>query len=238
MRVTWVSRAGGRGINSDAVRKLSLGGITCVAAADGLGGGNAGAAASKTAADAVMEAFKASPELSAEALRGYITYAHEKVFRYSASDPEYVGMSSTAAVLLVKGRRAVWANVGDSRIYRFRRGRIAEVTEDNSLAFRAFMDGAIEYNDIRSSAERNKLTDALGAYIKDLAVSDIRVTDSETDFLVCTDGLWEYVTENKMEELYRASRNPREWLEKMLSEREARAGEDGDCFTAAVVSMS
>ncbi len=237
MRVTWVSRIGGRRVNEDAVGKMTKNGITCVAVADGLGGHSAGEIASRTAVDSLFRSFSESPAFSKDKLRGYVTDAHNAVQQKALTDPDYLHMSSTLTVILIKGRRALWCHVGDSRLYRFSSGRIAEVTEDHSLAFKDFMDGLIEYDDIRRSSNQNKLMDAVGLYIEDMAVSEIRAAGPETDFLLCTDGWWEYVTEEDMEDTLKESRNSREWLEKMLSIRESRAGEGSDNYTAAVIAM-
>ena len=237
MRVTWVSRIGGRKVNEDAVGKLTKNGITCIAVADGLGGHNAGEVASRTAVDTILKRFSEEPEFSREALTRYVTEAHNAVFEKSTTDPDYLHMSSTIVVLLIKGRRSVWCHVGDSRLYRFRNGWITEVTEDHSIAFRDFMEGLIEYGEIRNSSNQNKLTNAVGQYIENMVISQIRTADSATSFLLCTDGWWEYVTEEEMEETLRESYNSREWLEKMLEIRENTAPEGSDNYTAAVVFM-
>ena len=237
MRVTWVSRIGGRAVNEDAVGKISRNGITCVAVADGLGGHNSGEVASKTAIDSLFKSFADSPAFSREALEKYVNSANKEVFRRAGTDPMYINMSSTLAAILIKGKRAVWCNVGDSRLYRFKNSRIAEVTEDHSLAFKDFMDGRIEYDDIRRSENQCKLTNAVGSYIKDLEISDICAAEPGTSFLLCTDGWWEYVTEDDMEDTLKASSNTREWLESMLEIRESRAPRDSDNYTAAVISM-
>ena len=237
MRVTWVSRVGGRKINEDAVGKISRNGITCVAVADGLGGHSAGEIAAKTAIESIFEDFSESPEFSREALQKYVTDAHKTVFEKASTDPAYVNMSSTIVVILIKGKRAVWCHVGDSRLYRFCAGRLEEVTDDHSLAFMDFMEEKIEYDDIRRSENQNKLTNAVGLYIKDLKVSPVYTAAPETNFLLCTDGWWEYVTENDMEDTLKESKNSREWLEKMLDIRERRAPLGSDNYTAAVIAM-
>ena len=237
MRVTWVSRKGGRAVNEDAAGKLTKNGVTCVAVADGLGGHNAGEVASKTALGAFLNSFSQKPVFSAQRMTECFEAAHEAVRGKSMTDPDYIGMSSTLTALMIKGGRALWCHVGDSRLYRFRSGRIAEVTEDHSLAFRDFMNGVIEYDDIRRSRAQNKLTNAVGLFIGDMKVSEIRREDRDTDFLLCTDGWWEYVTEDDMESTLSGSANSREWLERMLGLRESRAAEGSDNYTAAAVAL-
>ncbi len=237
MRVTWVSRTGGRKVNEDAIGKIRDKGILCIAVADGLGGHNAGEVASKLAVETILKSFSDMPEFSKESITRYITDAHNAILGKSKTDPDYLYMSSTVVVLLVKGKKAIWAHVGDSRLYRIEKNRIAEVTEDHSLAFLDFMKGNIEYDQIRESENQSRLTNALGSYIKDLKVSEITTLSGTTAFLLCTDGWWEYVREEDIESLSESSRDARSWLEKMLAVREANAPENSDNYTAAAVFM-
>lgn len=237
MRVTWVSRTGGRKVNEDAIGKIRDKGILCIAVADGLGGHNAGEVASKLAVETILKSFSDKPEFSKESITSYITDAHSAILEKSKTDPDYLHMSSTIVVLLVKGKKAIWGHVGDSRLYRLEKNRIVEVTEDHSLAFLDFMKGNIEYDQIRESENQSRLTNALGSYIKDLKVSEITALSGSTAFLLCTDGWWEYVRENDIESLSESAQDARGWLEKMLAVREANAPENSDNYTAAAVFM-
>lgn len=237
MRVTWVSRTGGRSVNEDAIGKARDKGILCIAVADGLGGHNAGEIASKLAVETILKSFADMPVFSKESIKRYITDAHNAILRKAKTDPDYLHMSSTIVVLLVKGKRALWAHVGDSRLYRLEKNKIAEVTEDHSLAFLDFMNGDIEYDQIRESENQSRLTNALGSYIKDLKISEETLLSSSSAFLLCTDGWWEYVRENDIESLSESSRDARGWLERMLAVREANAPENSDNYTAAAVFM-
>ena len=237
MVITWVSRPGGREVNEDAVGKAKARGIVCVVVADGLGGHNGGKIASELVVNAILDCFTKNPGFSKEHLDEYITKAKENVVGKAMADPALLHMSSTAVVLLIKGRRAMWANVGDSRLYRFSHGEICEVTEDNSIAFLDFARGDIEYNDIRTSPNQNKLTSAIGIAMDTVNFSQECKINSSTAFLLCTDGWWEYVTEDDMEKVFSESGNSRECLEKMLAIREGKAPDDCDNYTAAVVML-
>lgn len=237
MKVTWISRKGGRSINEDAVGMSRKKGIVCVVVADGLGGHNGGETASRLAVDTIIEAFENSPGFSEEHITGYINEAKEKIVARAMNDPELLYMSSTVAMLLLKGRHAIWANVGDSRIYKFCDGSITEVSEDHSLAFFDFVNGEIEYSDIRNSPNQNKLTSAVGVGMDGMNVSEKTRINTATSFVLCTDGWWEYVTEEDMETSLKSSANAEEWLQKMIDVRETAAPSDSDNFTAAVVMI-
>ena len=237
MLVTGVSRKGGRARNEDAYGEARALGILCAVVADGLGGHNGGQIASKLAVDTVINKFVEDPGFSEEYIKKYIEAANSAIVGYAENDPEHVHMSSTIVVLLRKGGKAIWANVGDSRLYCFNHNVISEVTEDHSLAFLDFMSGEIEYDDIRRSENQNKLTSALGVGLDDINVSKITRVAGSTSFLLCTDGWWEYVTEEQMERTLRESRNTRQWLEAMIKIREENAPEGSDNYTAITVML-
>lgn len=237
MLVTWVSRKGGRSMNEDAVGKIRAKNILCVAVADGLGGHTGGKLASKLAIDTIINEFSQKPEFSHDAIENYIRAAGEKIAETARNNPDYFHMASTIAVILIKGNHAIWGNVGDSRIYRFRNKQIVEVSEDHSLAFLDFMNGDIEYNDIRTSENQNKLTSALGISTNDINISDVTVIDSHTAFLLCTDGWWEYVTEDDMEYTLSTTFSSHEWLTEMLKIREKIAPDNSDNYTAAAIML-
>lgn len=237
MIVTWVSRRGGRMVNEDYVGKMKKNGILCVSAADGLGGYRGGGIASKTAVEAVLSEFEENPEFSEDAVRKYILKAHEAVEKKADIEEDCENMASTVVVLLIKGKEAVWGNVGDSRLYMLRGGRIAEVTEDDSVAFIKFMSGEIEYDDIRRSSDQNKLTNALGVSVGAIRISGIKSVDDSVSFLLCTDGWWEYVSEDDIEETNAANKSARDWLSAMLEILESKRPDNSDNYSAAVIVM-
>ena len=57
-------------------------------------------------------------------------------------------------------------------------------------------------------------------------------------FLLCTDGFWEYVLEEEMEQDLRLARSAKQWLEKMRRRLQARAPADQDNNSAIVIWKS
>ena len=198
--VTDVGRT--RSSNEDAfVTDTDLG---LFAVADGMGGHQAGEVASRLAIDTLVSFVRASrtdsgitwpfgfdTTLSFEAnqLRSGIQLANQQI-RYEAQrHPEYDGMGSTIVALLVWEGRYAWAGVGDSRLYRFRRGALEQLTVDDSWAASMQRAGA-SLEAIEQHAMRHVLTRALGT-----ATSlDIRVESDAVDqgdlLLLCSDGLY------------------------------------------------
>ena len=59
--------------------------------------------------------------------------------------------------------------------------------------------------------------------------------DRDTRFLLCSDGLWEYVDERFMEKTIKRARTPRQWLGKLEERRDKRAPDDADNYSAIAV---
>ncbi len=236
MRSATVSRAGGREDNQDFIGKVKKGGIFCFVIADGLGGSQGGVIAAQTAVNTVLESFKINPEISYGTLYSCMLTAQEAVVKRKKEDPMCKSMSTTLAVLITDGKEAIWGHVGDSRIYRFFGGSVKEVTDDHSVAFAAFMAGESTYNDIRTSPDQNKLIRTMGNEEKFLPQIYEKVSVPKgTAFLMCTDGFWEYVTEEKMETALKLHDSPKNWVIDMIGELEKKAPKDNDNYSAIAV---
>jgi PPM family protein phosphatase len=105
-----------------------------------------------------------------------IRLANQRVRQAAAQDTALAGMGTTIVALWIRGRRAHVAHVGDSRIYRYRKGGLVQLTRDHSWAS-------------EEAAMRNVLTRAIGA--EDSVEVDHRLLDIAGGdvFLLCSDGL-------------------------------------------------
>jgi protein phosphatase len=149
-----------------------------------MGGHAAGEVASKITVDTIAENLKA-PDSFWPFGRGLreknrifeaIRTANGRVREAATKDAALTGMGTTVVVLWLRGRRAHVAHVGDSRIYRYRKGGLVQLTRDHSWPSE---DGSM----------RNVLTRAIGA--EDRVEIDHRMLDVATGdvFLLCSDGL-------------------------------------------------
>src|SRR5690348_8524500 len=94
-------------------------GSGCWVMADGLGGHRGGAIASRLAVDAALASFEADSRISTDALTEHLNRANRAVLERQSSDPELASMRTTLVALLASADVALWAHVGDSRLYRF-----------------------------------------------------------------------------------------------------------------------
>ena len=113
------------------------------------------------------------------------------------------GMASTVVMSYINGGSAYLANVGDSRAYLFRNGRLKRITKDHTYVNELIDQGVITEKEAESHSQKNVITKAIGAesevepdfYKVGLARGDI--------MLLCTDGLYGEVGEDRMADMLR-----------------------------------
>ena len=165
--------------------------------ADGMGGRAAGEVASSLLVQTVREQLLAAPRpWGEEALRQAVALANEKILAEAKKYPACEGMGTTATVLSYadaaageNGGEAVWAHVGDSRIYLLRGGELRQITRDHSYVEGLVESGSITEAEARKHPRKNVLTRAVGVE-PDVEVDTGRLALQKGDtLLLATDGL-------------------------------------------------
>lgn len=174
--------------------------------ADGMGGHNAGEVASALSVNSIKDALyevlnpdDPVEELEhAELLKQAIVYANDEINRHSAEHPHCAGMGTTIVTSLFSGDKAVFAHVGDSRIYRLRDNKLQQITSDHSLVQEMVDNGFLTEEEAMNSASRNLITRALGIAEQvdvDIVEDTVEVGDI---YLHCSDGLTDLVTDKEI----------------------------------------
>ncbi|MGN0182586.1 MAG: PP2C family protein-serine/threonine phosphatase [Candidatus Ornithomonoglobus sp.] len=228
MRIAVMDRSSG---NNDCAGCQEKDGLRCFVIADGSGEQGGGRYASATAANGLLSEFMEKPDISYDFMYDYMDAAQDSLIR----DPEFPKeLSTTIAALITDGEQAVWAHCGDSRIYCFKKHRLQTVTDDQTAAFEAFREGKIKYDEIRGEDRRMKNYLSDGSRFKP-DVQPVQRLPKNSSFLMCTEGLWRYVSESFMEKSLKKSAAPKEWLQALLKERRANAPEDSEDYSAIAV---
>ena len=222
----YLSEQGGREKNDDTVCIRRKENKLCVFVGDGLGGYDNGKFASEKAAQTMIEYFDQQDSLDENK-----NIKEQQVIRNS-------NMKTTIVVLGIDDLKARWMHVGDSRLYHFKNGKIVDQTMDHSVSQIAVLMGEISQEEIRFHEDRNRVLRALGSDNAKPDISKLTIIDGRKEaFLLCTDGFWEYVYEEEMEEALRKSKNPEQWIEKMRVILEKRVPKGNDNYTAAAVFL-
>ena len=128
----WYTNIGSRSENEDSCAYFSPGPDQyCAVICDGLGGHGGGKAASSIGVKALSQwqADEALP--SGETILAWMNEANRNILATRANANQ---MKTTAVALYLYKNQAVWAHIGDSRLYHFHNGVLADYTEDHSLA--------------------------------------------------------------------------------------------------------
>lgn len=208
---------------------------------DGLGGHDSGEVASRTAADAVKEYIdKNGVTLTPEHMANIISDANLSVIKMQKEDASLSSMRTTIVLAITDGQNIRYANVGDSRFYYFKKGKLYALSEDHSVAAASVKLGESTYDKIREDPDRNKLIKVLGDK-KELSVKipeNHIIPESGDAMLLCSDGFWEYVYEAEMEADLCKATSPREWIEFMAKRIILKTkNADNDNFTAVAVMI-
>lgn len=196
--------------NEDAIAFDADLGLALVA--DGVGGNNGGKVASATAARSIkgdlQQALRAAgdPAAPVAMVTELVRRAHQRIVAAGTREPKLRGMGATLAMALISGDVVVVANVGDSRVYRLRRGELTQLTQDHVLALELQARGELTEAQARESAHRSTLTRALGME-GELKVSVAMHPLEEDDlYLLCSDGLTRAVSDPELSGLLEGGR--------------------------------
>ncbi len=181
--------------------------------ADGMGGQAAGEIASQMLIDTAKNFLPAIPEpYNEDILKKVILKSNAAILREAAKNPGYRGMGTTATILHIYNRRAYYAHVGDSRLYRLRNKIFEQITQDHSYVENLVRQGEITAAEARVHPMKNILTQAVGA-VEDITVDTASFSVNDKDiFLLCTDGLTNMVEDKDIAKILLTSENPAESL--------------------------
>lgn len=237
-----LSRAGGRARNEDACGYWTSADAACWVVSDGAGGHGGGDVAARTVVGNIVREFASGPRVTAEALTTLIRGANRAVLVRQKTHQELFDMRATVAVLAIDrtGGFALWGHVGDTRIYGFRNRRVCLQSRDHSVLQEMIDAGYGDAALLRSHPRRGVLLHALGSDepMPPSLVADppLRLHDGDA-FLICTDGLWEYVAEARMEQALEDAADAAAWLAALEAEVQGHARPGHDNYSAIAVQL-
>ncbi len=170
-------------------------------------------------------------------LKQAINQANDVIVNYGKKVKEARGLGSTVTVVVILGSSAYVANVGDSRTYLLRNGKLRAITKDHSLVARLVDAGHITPDQVYDHPQRNLIYRSLGAGHNTVEVDVFYQTLEPGDMLLlCCDGLWEMVREDELTQIL-GSNEPLETIcQELINAANRGGGEDN--ITAVVVRCS
>jgi protein phosphatase len=209
--------------------------------ADGMGGHASGEVASKMAVETVAEHFKDTSE-DAEITWPYkidgmdrwdqnrlvnaIKLANLKIYDKAQKDEHCHGMGTTIVAALFLDDRVLIGHVGDSRIYRWRDGQLAQLTEDHSLLNDYIKMKRLDAGDAGKFPHKNVIVRALGmkeSVQVDLLTDHPKVNDV---YLMCSDGLSGMVDDTGLASILEDENDLDACCERMIHAANRNGGQD------------
>jgi PPM family protein phosphatase len=221
--------------------------LGCYIVSDGMGGHAAGEVASglaiRGAADVILSEYFArslsldepyAEEYAKDVTRRAALQANEYVVREGRARGNDMGATLTMA--LVVGDRVTVANIGDSRTYLYRDGKLSRISKDHSLVMRLVELGQIRDEDIYTHPQRNAVLRSLGD--KENVEVDIfseRVKPGD-GLLLLSDGQWEMTRDAEMERMLARDEDPTAICKALVQAANQAGGEDN--ITAVFVRFA
>ncbi len=207
--------------------------------ADGMGGHAAGEVASAIAATMLRDRLGAGVH-SVDVAIAAVVEANAAIFQGAHSNAAQRGMGTTLTAMVVLAaadgqRRLALLNVGDSRTYVMRAGRLRRVTLDHSYVQELVSTGHITEAEARTHPRRNIVTRALG--IEPTVRVDTWVLPfvQGDRYVLCSDGLVDEVDDQEIAELLAACPTPQAAAEALVAAANERGGRDN--VTIVVVDV-
>jgi len=194
------------------------------AVADGMGGAQAGEVASRLAADAVREHRPNLPP--EERLAAIAREANRRIYSLAARDERRRGMGTTLTAALVDGDEVAIGHVGDSRAYRWRDGRLEQLTRDHSLVAELQRSGQLTPEAAEQHPQRSVITRALGPEA-DVEVDTYTVPARAGDvFLLCSDGLTTMLSDDEIAAILERARDLEDAAQTLVRAANQSGGRD------------
>ncbi|WP_091502255.1 PP2C family serine/threonine-protein phosphatase [Microbacterium sp. cf332] len=194
--------------------------------ADGMGGHEAGARAS-AAAVAEFERFVGATEVSNRDVRAAIEQARRNIDALATGE-RAAGTTLTGVVLTRVGAAGYWLalNIGDSRTYRWARGRLEQISVDHSVVQELVDSGRMDAETAARHARRNEITRALGAGSTGHADFWMLPAEPGDRILVCSDGLSTELDDDRIARILDEEAEPQDAAQRLVHEALLHGGRD------------
>jgi PPM family protein phosphatase len=207
-----------------------------LALSDGMGGHQAGEVASALVLESLRRALVTDPGQRPvkDKLEDAVLRANRAV-KNAALEAKHHGMAATLTAILIHGVEAYITEVGDSRAYLLREGRLRQITRDQSLVQLMVDSGAMTPEEARTSPSRNVILQAVGLKAE-LRVAIARLALRAKDrLMLVSDGVTNLVSDDELRQIL-LELDPRAACDRMISLANDRGGDDNE--TAIVADLS
>jgi len=194
--------------------------------ADGMGGHKGGEIASRLAISHFCDYLQGIEHFAEGTLDMLITatkVANGKILEQAQQQPELSGMGTTFTGCTIKDGKCEIIHIGDSRAYAITDRHITQLTHDHSYVNEMVRAGQITESEARGHPKRNVLTRVLGGDSEMYADGYIYDVEPGGIILLCSDGLYNMLSDNEIKEIVCTSETP---AESLIAAANANGGAD------------
>jgi protein phosphatase len=206
--------------------------------ADGMGGHQKGDVASRIAVEMMVssiEKWQLSAQNPEVFLNETILNINTKIFEMGAGSMQN-RMGCTFVVAWFVGEKCLIGHVGDARAYAYIQNQLQQVTTDHTMANMMVEAGYMTPEEVKNSPYRHGVERALGplrTVEPDINVLQVHSIDM---LLLCSDGLWDMVENQLIEQAFARSNNVQNICETLIDQALNSGGKDN--ITSVIVKIS
>ncbi len=201
---------------------------------DGMGGHRGGALASKI----VAEDLPVMIETRLAKLRGHSVRAIRAMLKRTiveqnrqlqmegTSEAGYKGMGATVVLALLRNGRAYVANMGDSRLYLFRKGRLSQRSRDHSVVSGLLRRGKIDAEEAANHDAQGQITHYVGMEEEGWPCVRSFMLKEADRLLLCTDGLTDVISDKAIAKILKEQADPQAACEALVRAANTAGGYD------------
>jgi serine/threonine protein phosphatase PrpC len=203
--------------------------------ADGVGGAQGGAEASATALESVMQYVNDSmsclydrdvaESTFTDMLQRCALRSHEAIRQRASASEDHGSMATTLTLFMGVWPAYYLVQLGDSRYYLWREGRLTQVTRDQTLANDLVDQGILSRAQAPHTQFAHVLSSALGADTAEPVVTRLRA-EWDSVHLLCSDGLTKHVSDDRIAARLAHMTSAKQVCEQLLADALEDGGSD------------
>jgi PPM family protein phosphatase len=202
--------------------------------ADGMGGHKAGDIAAKETVKQINNLlirtvkYTDSIEQIIYHVKLAISETNQRIYNLSKSNIDFLGMGSTLCFLYLHISYAIFAHVGDSRIYHYNKNNLIQLTKDHSL-----INKLIEQKKVIKRSCKNVITKAIGTHpIIEPSIDKTSFEEGDI-FLMTTDGLTDYISNDVIKKFIESYSDIQNLCENLIN----HAKNNGSCDNITTLAV-
>ncbi len=224
-----------RSANQDAaiIRQLRPDDKVLAAVIDGVGGYAGGERAASIAKDCIEQYMQTPSGDTLTMLREAVIFANNQIAEERKKDPHFSEMCCVLTALVADSlaQRIYFAHVGDTRLYRYRDGKLQKLTRDHSFVGIREDAGEISENEAMTHPHRNQILREVGSALHRLDDEDFMDYGSDAlvpgdILLLCSDGLTDMITSQQVASVLAINQNLKIKTDKLIELANKSGGHD------------